>query len=150
MMNKEITRRVVLAALLMSALVFMGMPGSVRFFDTVAQTAASYSYFEINVEAASTAIVLPLAGFVVLVAVILAVVNLFLRKDFLERTIMWTSMAAALLSVAPMLFRQEGVLLVTHVMPVILLLVVWQIGYITSRKKEKAEQSGVPDNALRR
>lgn len=148
-MKKDIFRRGALAALLMSALVFERLPGSVRFFDTVTQTTEAYSFFEINMNLVSTAVTLPLAGLITFLAAALAVVNLFAHKAFLERGILWTSLGAAILSVVPMLIRQEGVLLLPNVVVPVILMVVWLLVLVKTQKTEKREHSVAPDNALR-
>lgn len=131
-----------LPALLMSALMFEVMPGSVRFYGAAAQEMLLNFFNLSNLPAAGYLI---LAGYATVVAVILALVAAFSKKHPIFKAVSWCTLIAAALTAAPYMMPQEEGFLQPNVIVTILLTACWLIALLLDKRKnnqENAEKHG--------
>ncbi len=130
--------KMALPALLLSALMFETMPGSVGVFGQVATPETVYNFFNLQAEHPAAAC-LPLAGLVTAVTAILALVGLFSKKVSAHKAVCWGSLVAAALTAVPYMVPSEGVLLQPNVIITILLSLCWLAAFLQDKKEEKTE-----------
>ncbi len=124
-----------LPALLMSALVFELLPGSVRSVGAGAdEMAYYYNFFDVQ-SAHPAALCLPLAGMVTVVAIALSLVASFSVTRPVYKATAWCALAAAALSAAPYIVQAEGIYLHPNVMATLLLSICWLLAMGMDRKK---------------
>lgn len=127
-----------LPALLMSALMFELLPGSVRFYgSSIPEKLLNFFNLE-NLPAASYLI---LAGYATAIAVILALVAAFSKKHPIFKAVSWCSLAAAALTAAPYVMTQEDGFLQPNVMVTLLLTACWLIALLLDKNKNKPENT---------
>lgn len=136
-MNKQKILKFALPALLMSALMFESMPGSVRWYGPSAPEML-LNFFNIQTDLLAASC-LPLAGYVTVVALVLALVVAFSKKHTPFKAVSWCSLAAAALSGAPYLAAQEGTLIQPNVIVTVLLTACWLIALYLDKNKNKEE-----------
>ena len=129
--------KLALPALLLSALVFEWMPGSVRYYTQSAE-AVSYHFFNIQTEHPTTGYLI-LAGYATIVAVILALVAAFSKKRQPLKVLSWCCLAAAALTGTPYMMPREGMLLQPNVIVTLLLTACWLIALFLDKNKNKEE-----------
>lgn len=145
-MNKQRIMKWALPALLMSALFFELMPGSVQYYakDVAVIPEGTWNFFAVPVEG-TAASCLPIAGIATLVAVILAVVALCFKKNNLYRLTGWCAVAAGAFAAVPYMVATEEELMQPNVVVLLLLVVCWLLAMALDKKKdapEKAEPKG--------
>lgn len=127
-----------LPALLMSALMFELMPGSVRFYGTSVPEKV-LNFFNLADLPAGGYLVL--AGYVTGLAVILALVAAFSRKHPIFKAVSWSSLAAAALAAAPYAMPQDAGLLQPNVVVLLLLTGCWLIALLLDKNKNTPENT---------
>lgn len=127
-----------LPALLMSALMFEIMPGSVRFYGSSVQEKL-LNFF--NLENLPTAAYLILAGYATVIAVILALVAAFSKKHPIFKAVSWCALIAAALTAAPYMMPQEDGFLQPNVIVTVLLTACWLIALLLDKHKNNQENT---------
>ena len=131
-----------LPALLMSALTFEIMPGSVRYYSASAPEML-LNFFNLENLAASGYLIL--ASYATVVAVILALVAAFSKKHPIFKAVSWCALIAAALTAAPYMMPQEEGFLQPNVIVTVLLTACWLIALLMDKHKntqENAENHG--------
>lgn len=123
-MNKQKFMKWALPALLMSALFFEAMPGSVRSYAAIPTTMYHFFNLDMNHLAASC---LSFAGIATAVTVILALVAAFSKKHPIFKAVSWCSLAAASLTAAPYFVHSDGLVLQPNVIITLILTACWLI-----------------------
>ena len=126
----------ILPALLMSAMTFELMPGSVRFYGLSAPEKLLNFFNLENLPAASYLI---LAGYATVVALILALVAAFSKKHPIFKAVSWCALIAASLTAAPYVMPQEDGLLQSNVIVTVLLTACWLIALLLDKQKNSQE-----------
>ena len=137
-MNKQKVMKWALPALLMSALTFELMPGSVNYYAkgvaTLPETAWNFFNLPTQDMAASCLI---LAGTVTLIAMVLALVALCFKKKDMYKLISWCSLAAGSLAAVPYIVATAEELLQPNVVVLLILVAAWLLALALSKKNEQ-------------
>lgn len=143
-MNKQKIMKLALPALLMSALIFQAMPGSVRYYGaSVPEKLLNF----FNLENLPAAGYLVLASYATALAMVLAMVTAFSKKHQPLRLVSWCALIAGALTTAPYVIAQNGELLQPNVIITILLTGCWLLAFYMD--KQKAKQDNAPDQGRR-
>ena len=140
-MNKQKIMKWALPALLMSAMTFELMPGSVGFYtkDTVAAPeGTTYNFFTPPVQG-TVGSCLILCGVVTFVAMVIAIAAACMKKKGLYRTIGWCSLGAGALAAAPYITNTADAFVQPNVIVFILLLACWLMAMSLDKKKDEQE-----------
>jgi uncharacterized membrane protein len=141
MMNKQKIMKWALCALLMSAMTFELMPGSVGYFvkDMVSiPEGSAHNFFTPPVQGTAGSCLI-LCGVVTFVAMVMAIVAVCLKKNGLYRTIGMCSLGAGALAAAPYLTNTADVFVQPNVVVLLLLLACWLIAMSLDKKKDAEE-----------
>ena len=137
-MNKQKIMKWALPALLMSALTFELMPGSVNYFAkgvaTLPETA--WNFFQLPTEGMAASC-LTLAGAVTFLAMVLALVALCFKKKNMYKLISWCSLGAGSLASIPYLTGTAEELLQPNVVILLILVAAWLLALALSKKNEQ-------------
>lgn len=137
-MKKQKIMKWALPALLMSAMTFELMPGSVQYFakDLVATPeSVGYNFFTVEAESVAASC-LPIAGVVTFVVLVLALVAACFKKDGLYKGISWGSLAAAALAAAPYFTVSENEFVQPNVMTILILMACWILTMVIDKQKK--------------
>jgi len=143
-MNKQKIMKWALPALLMSAMTFELMPGSVGYFGKDMVTApegGAWNFFNTPVEGMVGSCLI-LCGIVTFAAMVMAIVAACMKKQGLYRAIGWFSLGAGALGAVPYLDNTADVFVQPNVMVLLLLLACWLIAM--SLDKKNAEEGKKP------
>ena len=145
-MNKQKIMKWALPALLLSALTFELMPGSVAYHakDVATVPEAAWNFFSLPVEGMAASCLM-LAGAATIIAMVLALVALCFKKNDLNKLIGWCSLAAGALASVPYMVATEEELLQPNVVVLLILMACWLLAVALDKKKdaeEKAEPKG--------
>lgn len=129
-----------LPALLMSAVTFEMLPGSVQYYakDFVAAPEAAWNFFSPPVQS-TAASCLSVAGVVTLVALVLALVSACFQKRLYQVT-GWCALAAATLAAVPYMTATEEELLQPNVVVLLVLMASWLLALALDKKKDAQDQ----------
>ena len=137
-MNKQKIMKWALPALMMSALMFESMPGSVRYLEIqIPEQAMAYHFFNLQSQDVA-ANCLTLAGYVTIVGVILALIAAFSKKHPIFNAVAWCSLVAAALTAVPYM-QPEELLWQPNVIITIILTVCWLIAFLLDKKTKAPE-----------
>ena len=143
-MNKQKITKLALPALLMSAMTFELMPGSVRYYGLKDGELISkeqlFNFFTVATETTSAAC-LPIAGLATFAAIVLALVALCFKKNDLYKATGWCSLASGALAAVPYMTQTAGVTLMPNVMVILILTVCWLLAMHLDKKKEAKEET---------
>ena len=136
-MNKQKMMKFALPALLMSALTFACLPGSVTYYGPVVPD-KMMNFFDVQVDHPAAGF-LPMAGVVTVLGMVLALVAAFSKKHKPFNLISWCSLGAAALTAAPYMVTQEGAFLQPNVIVTLILSVCWLLAMLQHKKDGKEE-----------
>ncbi len=149
-MNKQKVMKWVLPALLMSALTFELMPGSVNYYAkgvaTLPETAWNFFNLPTQDMAASCLI---LAGTVTLIAMVLALVALCFKKKDMYKLISWCSLAAGSLAAVPYIVATAEELLQPNVVVLLILVAAWLLALALDKGKDAVEKAEPKNRRLK-
>lgn len=119
---------------------------SVTVYDAVAGKTETYSYFSL-VPNATMQILSPVAALLCVAAAVLAVISVAGKKVGCARWLKWISFAAAVAAVAPILLRNEQLIVVPNPLLPLLMMVEYVLGHmkaktLASPDAEKARPAG--------
>ena len=140
-MNKQKIMKWALPALLMSAMTFELMPGSVGFYTkdpVAAPEGTTYNFFTPPVQGTAGSCLI-LCGVVTFVAMVIAIAAACMKKKGLYRTIGWCSLGAGALAAVPYLTNTADVFVQPNVMVLLLLLACWLMAMSLDKKKDEQE-----------
>lgn len=140
-MNKQKIMKWALPALLMSAMTFELMPGSVGYFgkDMVSiPEGTTHNFFAPPVQGTEGSCLI-LCGVVTFVAMVIAIAAACMKKKGLYRTIGWCSLGAGALAAVPYLTNTADVFVQPNVMVLLLLLACWLMAMSLDKKKDEQE-----------
>ncbi len=140
-MNKKKIMKWVLCALLMSAMTFELMPGSVGYYAKDMVTApegGTWNFFTTPVEGMVGSCLI-LCGIVTFAAMVMAIVAACMKKQSLYRAIGWFSLGAGALGAVPYLDKTADAFVQPNVIVLILLLACWLIAMSLDKKKDAEE-----------
>ena len=140
-MNKRKVVKWALPALLMSAMTFELMPGSVAYYTKDLITipeGKTWNFFTPPVEG-TVGSCLILCGVVTFVAMVLAIAAACMKKKSLYRPVGWCSLGAGALAAAPYLTNTADAFVQPNVMVFILLLACWLMAMYMDKEKAKEE-----------
>lgn len=143
-MNKQKIMKWALPALLMSAMTFELMPGSVGYYAKDMVTApegGAWNFFNTPVEGMVGSCLI-LCGIVTFAAMVIAIAAACMKKKGLYRTIGWCSLGAGALAAVPYLTNTADVFVQPNVMVLLLLLACWLMAM--SLDKKNAEEGKKP------
>lgn len=130
-----------LPALVMSAMTFELMPGSVNYYAkgvaTLPETA--WNFFQLPTEGMAASC-LTLAGAVTFLAMVLALVALCFKKKNMYKLISWCSLGAGSLASVPYLTGTAEELLQPNVVILLLLLGAWLVAMALDKKKDAKDE----------
>ena len=129
----------VLPALLMSALTFEIMPGSVACYGSTAPE-GTWNFFTFPVEGTAAAC-LVLAAAATFVAMVLALVAVCFKKDRLHIFTGWCCLAAAALAAVPYTAGSAELFVQPNVVVLLILTVCWLLAMSTDKKSGSKEES---------
>lgn len=141
-MKKQKIMKWALPALLMSAVTFELMPGSVKCYakDLAAVPEyVGYNFFTLESESVAAAC-LPLAGMVTVVTMILALVCACFKKSSFYKSVSWCSLAASALAAAPYIAASETEFIQPNVIVILILIGCWLVAMSLDKNKDKAEE----------
>ena len=140
-MNKQKVMKWALPALLMSAMTFEIMPGSISYFtnDGSAIPEGTWNFFSIPVEGMATSC-LALTGALTLVAMLLALVAACFKKQNLYNMTGWCCLGAAAFAAAPYIAKPEGGVMMPNVIVLIILTVSWLLAMAMHKQAVQAEE----------
>ena len=140
-MKKYIILKWSLPALVMSAMTFELMPGSVNYYAkgvaTLPETA--WNFFQLPTEGMAASC-LTLAGAVTFLAMVLALVALCFKKKNMYKLISWCSLGAGSLASVPYLTGTAEELLQPNVVILLLLLGAWLVAMALDKKKDAKDE----------
>ncbi len=134
-MKNNTISKMALPALMMSALMFQLLPGSVRVLGMVSIPEAAYNFFSLPMDHPA-ALCLPLAGMITVAAFILSMVATFSKNHPVFKATAWCALCAAALSAAPYIVQAEDIFLQPNVIVIILLTGCWLIAMNKNKKKD--------------
>ena len=137
-MNKTKIMKWALPALLMSALTFELMPGSVNYYakGVVTIPEAAWNFFQLPTQGMAASC-LTLAGAVTFLAMVLALVALCFKKNDLYKLISWCGLGAGSLASVPYLVGTAEELLQPNVVILLILVAAWLLALALSKKNEQ-------------
>lgn len=141
-MKKQKIMKWALPALLMSAMTFELMPGSVKVFTKELVTApesAGYNFFTVEGETVVAAC-LPVAAMVTMVTMILALACACFKKAGFFKTVAWCSLAAGALTAVPYMAGSEMEFIQPNVIVLLILIACWLLAMALDKNKGKAEE----------
>ena len=141
-MKKQKIMKWALPALLMSAMTFELMPGSVLYFakDLVATPeSVGYNFFTVEAESVAASC-LPIAGVVTFGMLVLALVAACFKKDGLYKLISWGSLAAAALAAAPYFTVSENEFVQPNAMTILILTACWILTVVIDKQKKSVKE----------
>ncbi len=142
-MNKQKIMKWALPALLMSAMTFELMAGSVRVFtkDLVnVPESTGYNFFTVEAENLAASC-LPIAGVVTFAAFVLALVSACIQKRRFYRATSWCSLAAGALTAVPYVSSTEDVFVQPNVIVLLILVGCWLLAGVLDKKKNVVEEN---------
>lgn len=141
-MNKQKIMKWALPALLMSALTFEMMPGSVSYHakGIVVIPEAAWSFFAPPTEGMAASCLI-LAGTATIIAMVLALVALCFKKKDLYKLTGWCSLAAGAFAAVPYMVATEEELLQPNVVVLLLLMASWLLAMALDKKKDTEEKA---------
>lgn len=142
-MNKQKIMKWALPALLMSAMTFELMSGSVRVFtkDLVnVPESTGYNFFTVEAESLAASC-LPIAGVVTFVAFMLALVSACVRKCRFYKATSWCSLGAGALSAVPYLSSSEEMFVQPNVIVLLILVACWLLAGALDKKKDTVQEN---------
>lgn len=142
-MNKQKVMKWGLPALLMSAMTFELMPGSVGYYTKELITTPegkNWNFFAPPVEG-TVGSCLILCGVVTFVAMVLAIVAACMKKKGLYRPVGWCSLGAGALAAAPYLVNTADAFVQPNVVVFILLLACWLMAMYLDKDKSEEENT---------
>lgn len=137
-MKKEKIMKWALPALLMSAITFELMPGSVH-YNIISLPKVGYHFFNLQMGYMSASC-LTLAGYATFLALVLALVAAFSKKHPIFKAVSWCSLIAASLTAAPYMIPAEEMVLQPNVIITILLTACWLIAFLLDKEKGTEEK----------
>lgn len=142
-MNKQKIMKWALPALLMSAMTFELMSGSVRVFtkDLVnVPESTGYNFFTVEAESLAASC-LPIAGVVTFVAFVLALVSACVHKCRFYKATFWCSLGAGALSAVPYLSSSEEMFVQPNVIVLLILVACWLLAGALDKKKDTVQEN---------
>lgn len=139
-MNKQKIMKWVLPALLMSAMTFEIMPGSVGYYANGQVADRPFNFFTIEAES-TAAYCLPVAGMVTMVALVLALVAACMKKNGLYAVVGWCCLAAGSLGAMPYVIRSENEFIQPNVIVILILVVCWLLALAMDKMKPREEEN---------
>lgn len=140
-MNKQKFMKWALPALLMSAMTFELMPGSVGYYTKELITTPEHkgwNFFDPPVDG-TVGSCLMLCAAVTFLAMVMAIAAACMHKKGLYRAIGWCSLGAGALAAAPYLTNTADVFVQPNVIVLILLLACWLMAMSMDKKKDAQE-----------
>lgn len=141
-MKKQKIMKWALPALLMSAMTFELLPGSVKVFTKELVTSpesAGWNFFTVEAETVAASC-LPVAGMVTMVTMILALVCACFKKASFYKTVAWCSLAAGALTAVPYIAASETEFIQPNVIVMLILIGCWLLAVSLDKNKDKAEE----------
>jgi uncharacterized membrane protein len=148
-MNKQKIMKWALPALLMSAMTFEIMPGSVQYYTKNSAMApeGTWTFFAPPVEGMAGSC-LTLAGVVTFVAMVLALVAACFKKANLYKTVGWCCLGGGALSAMPYIQPVADAVVQPNVAVMLILLVCWLLAMYMDKKKAETEGEKVTGRRL--
>lgn len=142
-MKKQTILKWALPALLASAMSFELIPGSVRCYaaDQVAAPETVYNFFTLGMDSTGAAC-LPIAGMLTMVALLLSLVALFLKKR-IYRLIGWLTLAGGAFCAVPYVAATAQELIQPNVVVLFLLCLCWGLAMYLDKQKAAVEEPPV-------
>lgn len=148
-MNKQKIMKWALPALLMSAMTFEIMPGSVQYYakDPAKALEGAWTFFTPPVEGMAGSC-LPLAGVVTFAAMVLALVAACFKKGNLYKTVGWCCLGGGALSAMPYIQPVADAVVQPNVAVMLILLVCWLLAMHMDKKKAEMEGEEITGRRL--
>lgn len=130
-----------LPALVMSAMTFELLPGSVQYYakDFVADPEAAWNFFSPPVQSAAASY-LSAAGLATAVALVLALAATCFGKTAAYKWTSWCSLAAGALTAMPYVSATADAFLQPNVVILLLLMAAWLVAMALDKKKDSQEK----------
>lgn len=142
-MKKQKMMKWALPALLLSAMTFELMPGSVRIYAkdlAVTPESAGYNFFTVEAQSVAASC-LPVAGVVTFLSAILALIAACMKKKKLYKALGWCGLAAGALTAMPYIASSETEFIQPNVVVILILIVCWLLAMALDKKKDEAEEA---------
>lgn len=142
-MKNQKFKKWALPALLMSAMTFELMPGSVAYYTKELVTipeGKTWNFFTPPVDG-TVGYCLMLCAAVTFVAMVMAIAAACMNKQGLYRTIAWCSLGAGALAAAPYMTNTADAFVQPNVVVFILLLTCWLIAMSLDKKQDQEENT---------
>lgn len=141
-MEKQKIMKWALPALLMSAMTFELMPGSVKCYTNDAASAteaAAYNFFTVVSDSVGASC-LPIAGVLTFVTMVLALIAACLKKRGLYKLICWCSLGTGALAAVPYVVATEETMLQPNVIIILILTGCWLLAMALEKSKDQQEK----------
>ena len=147
-MNKQKILKLALPALLLSAMTFEILPGSVAYYasGTVQTPEAAWNFFTVPVQGMLLTS-LTMAAFVTFVSAVLALVALCFKKP-VYKFIGWCSLGAGALTAVPYMTASAEEFVQPNVVILLILVASWLIAMHQNKNQNQAEQNATRGNRL--
>ena len=139
-MKTQKIKKFALPALLMSAMTFLLLPGSVVYRTNTSEDVVAANFFTPPVEGLAGSCLI-LAGMVTFLAMLLALVALCFKKNNLYKLTGWCSLGAAALASEPYMEATAESFLQPNVVIILLLTGAWLLAMHLNKQKDKEEET---------
>lgn len=137
-----------LVALLMSAMTFELLPGSVQYYAKGATTeTAAYNFFTVEMQSVAASC-LPIAGIATFVLLILGLVAACFKKVGLYKIVRWGSLGTAALAAMPYVAVSENEFLQPNVMVILIMTGCWLLAASVDKQKNSPAEGAYQGRRL--